>query len=236
MKPSESKPLTSSNKKGRIIVLSGPTGCGKTTIAHNLVDTLISSCFSISYTTRPPRENEKEGIDYHFISENKFKIMIEKTAFAEWAHVHGNYYGTGLDNLNMALQKGMNIILDIDVQGGLQVKKRFQQVSLFFILPPSINELINRITNRGKDPSLDLKRRFETALLELESSSKYNYIIVNDKLEDAVEEIIGCLKGMKQISKKRLFAKSLMRVLREQIAKNASAESFSFRKGDESYV
>jgi guanylate kinase len=144
--------------------------------------------FSVSHTTREKRETEKEGEDYYFVSKNEFQELIDGNLFIEWAVVHGNYYGTSRREIERkAIQH--SLLLDIDVQGAQQVKERHKKAVFIFVLPPRYNELKRRLRNRGEDSLQTIKKRLEMAKKEIRSYPMFDYIIINDKLEDAVEEL-----------------------------------------------
>ena len=138
-------------KKGILFVLSGPSGSGKTTLAKHLVNTMGNVDFAISYTTRKIREGEEDGIDYKFIEETEFRDMIKGDQFAEWAEVHGNLYGTPVSEIDKVLNKGIDILLDIDVQGSSQIKKKYENSVHIFLVPPSINILRDRLSKRNTE-------------------------------------------------------------------------------------
>lgn len=175
--------------KGLLIVVSGPSGAGKGTICKNLLNVKKDIVVSVSATTRSPRAGEVDGKDYFFISKEKFKKMIEKDEFIEYAKVYDNYYGTPRRFVEENLEKGFDVLLEIDIQGALQVKERYQEGVFVFILPPSMQELKNRITRRGTESEREILKRFEAAYKEINYVSRYNYFIINDKVEDATEKL-----------------------------------------------
>lgn len=180
----------SESRTGVILVLSAPTGGGKTTIAHRYIERTPGAAFSVSHTTREPRPGERDGVDYHFVARESFEAMRERGEFAEWAPVHGHLYGTHQGQIEGAIRKGRDIVLDIDVQGGLQIKAAFPGALLVFILPPSLQVMLERVSRRGGERGFDLARRLRTALQELEKSEDYDYIILNEDLETAVSQVI----------------------------------------------
>lgn len=167
------------------VVISGPSGVGKTTLGERLVagDPLLVS--SVSMTTRPPRDDEKHGEDYFFVSREKFE-RIRDREMVEWAEVHGQLYGTPRRFIEAEMAAGREVLLNIDVQGGIRVKKIFPRSVMIFILPPSFESLKQRILKRGTDESLDLEKRLETAVMEITASDNYDYIVINDDLDQAV--------------------------------------------------
>jgi guanylate kinase len=170
-------------------VLSAPSGAGKTTIARALVDASEDVVFSISATTRPARDHERDGVDYHFLSETDFRAMIEADEFVEWAEVHGHLYGTSRQALQAALDEGRFLILDVDVQGALQMRERVPDVVLVFVLPPSADALVERLTGRGTEGSDTMIQRIKNARNELDQAGLFDYIVVNDNLDQAIDEV-----------------------------------------------
>jgi len=170
-------------------VLSAPSGAGKTTIARALVEANEDVVFSVSATTRPARDYEVDGVDYHFLSETDFRAMIEADEFVEWAEVHGHLYGTSRRALQAALDDGRFLILDVDVQGAMQMRERVPDVVLVFVLPPSADALVERLRERGTEAEDSLARRIENARGELDEASQFDYIVVNENLDQAIDEV-----------------------------------------------
>lgn len=185
---------------GILLVLSSPTGGGKTTIARRLVARDGAIRFSVSHTTRSPRPGEREGEDYHFVSPEAFRTMVERGEFLEWAEVHGHRYGTHRRERPAAASEGKDLILDIDVQGGLQVRKAERDALLVFILPPSLQVLLERLAKREGEPGFDLAGRLETAVKELEMAGSYDYNIVNEDLGKAVDQVQCILDSARMCS------------------------------------
>ena len=181
--------MLSDKLKGLLIVISAPSGTGKTTLTHMLLKEFPDMEFSVSYTTRKPRTGEVNGKDYFFVDRETFEKMIEEGDFLEWAEVYGNLYGTSKSQVLKALNEGKDVLLDIDTQGALQVKKNFPEAVLIFILPPSLKELERRLRNRGTDDEETIERRLKTARVEIERAPLYDYIVVNDVLEKAYENL-----------------------------------------------
>ncbi len=171
------------------LVLAAPSGTGKTTIAHALVDRFPHFVFSVSATTRPPRAGERDGEDYDFVSRETFESMIRDDALVEWAEVHGNLYGTPRRNLEGAQARGEHVVLDIDVQGARQIKERVPESVLLFIFPPSAAALWGRLTARGTEDLDEVRRRLRAAHRELEEAAHFDYIVVNDDLERAIARV-----------------------------------------------
>ncbi len=172
-----------------LVVLAAPSGAGKTTIARLLVEREEDFAFSVSATTRPPRRGERDGEDYWFVDESRFREMIREGAFAEWAEVHGNLYGTPLGSIAEASRGGRHVILDIDVQGARQIREAVPEALLLFIFPPSVEVLLQRLTGRGTEGRALVRRRLETALQEMEAAESFDFFVLNDDLERAVVEV-----------------------------------------------
>ncbi len=180
--------------KEHIFVLSSPSGGGKSTLIQYALSFFPRLTHSISATSRHPRENEIEGKHYFFLSEESFKKKIKQNAFAEWAKVFGNFYGTPIENIEKEFLKGNHLIMDLDVQGAIQLKKRFSEATLIFIMPPSMDELKNRLIGRGTESVEDINKRLEIAKIEIAQKNDYDYIVINEKIEEAVKELIEIIK------------------------------------------
>jgi guanylate kinase len=175
--------------RGILVVISSPSGAGKTTLAHRLAEQERLE-FSVSYTTRSPRPGETDGVDYKFITEDEFSSMVERNEFAEWAQVHGNRYGTAVHTVNRALEDGKDYLFDVDYQGGAQIRRQWPAESvLVFILPPSMAELERRLRRRATDSPEAIERRLAIAKRELEHFAEYDYLVVNDNLDTALKEL-----------------------------------------------
>lgn len=178
------------NDSGAILVLSGPSGAGKSTLLNKIIQDIGECYFSISTTTRPIREGETNGIHYHFVSEEEFKKDIEDDMFLEYAHVHGNYYGTSIKPVKDALKAGKLVIFDIDVQGNSVVTNRLGDITTsVFISPPTLSELKHRLETRKTDSQKVIDRRIEMAKKEIQRICEYDYLIVNDNLEVAADTL-----------------------------------------------
>ena len=182
------------------VILSSPSGGGKTTIAHKLLSLRKDLGYSVSCTTRPPREGELDGRDYHFLAVEKFKRGQDAGEFAESAEVHGHLYGTLRAEVARVLSSGRHVIMDIDVQGAQQFSAAFPESVLIFILPPSADALIERLTARGTEDAKSLIRRFRSAKEELKSIDLYEYVVVNDRIDSAVAAISSIIdaEGLKR--------------------------------------
>ena len=178
-----------------VYIVSAPSGSGKSTLVNELFKVVRHLDFSISYTTRPPRGSEQNGKEYFFVTKEEFEAMIAAGEFLEHASVFGNYYGTARRFLRQAEASGNDLLLDIDVQGAAQVKKKMPEAVSIFILPPSREQLEWRLRNRGLDSEAVIRRRLDTARREIENYSKYAYILVNDRIEQATDELKAIVLG-----------------------------------------
>lgn len=181
-------------KKGRLIILSGPSGVGKGTVVKRLLSECDKICLSVSATTREPRAEDTEGVTYFFKTQEEFREMIDNDEFLEWAVYNGNYYGTPVAPVEEKLSEGYDVLLEIDVQGAIKVmKKRTDKLSIF-IAPPDIETLRERLKGRGSETEEDIISRVSAAIAELEMQDLYDYVVVNNFLDDAVEEVKDILE------------------------------------------
>lgn len=184
-------------QQGILIVLSGPSGTGKGTICQELLRNYPNLHYSISATTRSPRFGEINGLNYWFISKEEFQSMISDDALLEWAEVYGNYYGTPYHHVKELLDSGKDVVLEIDTQGAMQVKGKFPQGVFIYIVPPSLEELADRIHKRGTDSVESIKRRLSCATAEMNKVYSYNYVVVNDEVPIAVRKIEAIISAEK---------------------------------------
>ena len=191
-------------------VLSAPSGTGKTTLAHRLVQEMEGLRFSVSHTTRAPRGKERDGIDYHFVSAAKFSGMVKRGEFLEHADVFGRHYGTALSELTRAKGTDEDLLLDIDVQGGAQMRKKRRDAVLVLLLPPSMAELERRLRNRGEDDGGEIAKRLKTAAWELTFARHYHYLVVNDDMDRALHELKAIVTAARaRIALRRKLVKAL---------------------------
>ena len=184
--------------KGLLIVVSGPSGAGKDTICNRVVEDMKDTKISVSMTSREPRGKEVDGVDYFFISKEEFEERIKNDEFLEYAIVHNNqYYGTPKAKLEEDLNKGKNVILVIDIQGALKVKEKVEEALFIFIMPPSMEELKDRLIKRNTETKDKILERFKTAYNEINEFKKYNYVVVNDKVEKAVDKVKSIITAEK---------------------------------------
>ena len=175
--------------RGRLFVVSAPSGAGKTTLVERLVQTTPGLRMSRSYTSRPARPGEADGVDYHFVSRERFEAMIAGDQFLEWAEIFGNLYGTSTVDTERALHEGADLVLVIDVQGARQVRRQRLPVVSVFVLPPSFDALQQRLRGRSKDSDDQIRRRLDVAREEVSAVKEYEYVVVNDEIDACVERI-----------------------------------------------
>ncbi|BDY12724.1 guanylate kinase [Hydrogenimonas cancrithermarum] len=183
-------------KFGSILIISGPSGAGKSSLINAAKEKIGDYYFSISTTTRPPREGEREGVDYHFVDKETFEADIRAGEFLEYAQVHGNYYGTSLKPVREALEAGKLVIFDIDVQGHAIARERMGDlVTSVFVTTPTLEELERRLRSRATDGEEIIQKRIQNALVEIEYITAYDFLIVNDEFEKAVDSFIAVAKA-----------------------------------------
>ena len=182
------------NNQGILVVVSGPSGCGKSTVDQLLIKTRKNITMSISDTTRKIRGEEKDGVDYNFISKEEFLDNIENDKYLEYATVHSHYYGTPKKNIDKLLKNGIDVILEIDIEGARKVKEKCPNAVFIFIMPPSMEILQERLVNRKTESKEQLVERFKNAYKEINEVTKYNYVIVNDDLNESLLKLNSILE------------------------------------------
>ena len=191
--------------KGRLIIVSGPSGSGKDTILKKVFEKMPDIKFSISSITRPMRPGEVEGEKYHFVSREYFEDMIKNDLLLEYNNYVGNYYGTPKAPVDEVVEKGGEIIIEVDVNGASNIKKKIDNAVSIFIMPPSFEVLKDRLSSRGTDADEVVKKRLETALEEISSAENYDYIVVNDNLDEAVDDFITIIKSDRHATSRQKY-------------------------------
>jgi len=199
------------NRGGIIVVISAPSGAGKTTLCKRLLQSSLPFAYSVSFTTRVPRKNEIEGVDYYFVSREEFQKMIKEKEFVEWAEVHGQLYGTSEKFLNEVIKDGeKDVLLEVDVKGGIEIKKKYpQQAVLVFLLPPSWKELEKRLSKRGTEEE-EVKERIERAKKEVKYAPYYDYIVINNDINRTLKNLLVIIKA-EHYRTNRMLNKKLLR-------------------------
>ena len=198
---------------GNLFIISASSGTGKTSLTRELAETLADIKCSVSYTTRPPRSGEQEGIDYFFVSKDKFKEMIEHNAFLEYADIYDNQYGTSRNHVEKILQVGIDVILEIDWQGAKQIRDNITTTASIFILPPLRKTLRERMLKRSQDEDDVIERRLNAAATEVKHYSEYDYLVVNDDFNEALTDLQAIIKAYRCRQKRQ--AKKLGRLLHD---------------------
>jgi guanylate kinase len=178
------------NRRGVLVVLSGPSGVGKDTVLRRVFELDRTLKYSVSFTTRPARPGEVDGVDYSFVSDADFDHLVAEGALLEWAHVHNHRSGTGRQRIDDALDAGRDIVLNVDVQGGEAIRKQLPDALLIFLIPPSIEELDRRRLGRGTEDAAELAKRASDAQIEMGYADKYDAVVVNDDLDRAAQEVL----------------------------------------------
>ncbi len=187
--------------RGKLLVISAPSGTGKSTICRKLLDNNKDLALSISYTTRARRGCELHGVDYHFVEKAAFEKMVQNDDLLEWAKVHGEYYGTGKKDTFELIQSGRTVLFDIDVQGGMQIKQKEPRAILVFLLPPSIQELIRRLEQRSTENRTQISTRMKSVVRELEQARLYDHLVVNFNLDETLVWTEEILLGLREPQK-----------------------------------
>lgn len=200
---------------GNLYVVAAPSGAGKTTLVHMLLEKETDIHLSISFTTRPPRPGETSGREYHFVDTSEFRAMIDRQEFLEWAEVHGNFYGTSKKWIADQLAAGADVLLEIDWQGAQQVRSIFPAAIGIFFLPPSMEELTRRLTGRGTDSAEVIARRLAAAQAEMRHVGEFDYVIINDQLAQALDDLRAVVRasrlslGVQRVRHAALFARMI---------------------------
>src|SRR5271154_3107512 len=181
-----------------VFIISAPSGSGKSTLVHRLLDTVPNLHFSISYTTRPPRSSETNGVDYNFISRKDFEDRLERGEFLEHAEVFGNYYGTNRETFEAAVHHGKDLVLDIDVQGARQLKVAIPEAISIFVLPPSRDILEQRLRSRSQDTEEVIERRLRGAAEEVQNYTQYDFVLINREIEEASARLVNIVEAERQ--------------------------------------
>ncbi len=214
--------------RGFAVAICAPSGTGKTTVARALVERRQDLHFSVSATTRRPRQGERPGVDYQFVNREEFEAMVAAGQLLEWAEVHGELYGTPSANQAEAERLGKLLLLDIDVQGARQLARARPDMVTIFLLPPSFTSLMERLQERGSESASELRRRLVTARSELESVGEFQYLVINDRLEDTLERIAAILAAEGQrTSRQDELVSELVQGIEAALRENASGASRS---------
>ena len=205
-----------SEREPTVVVVSAPSGAGKTTVVARVLRELGGLRFSVSHTTRPPRGAERDGVEYHFVSREQFARLRDSGGLLEWAEVHGNLYGTGLAEIERARAAGVDVLLDLDVQGATQVRSRIPDAVTVFVLPPSYEVLERRLRGRSQDDEGAIGRRLAAAGREIAAFEQYHYVIVNEDLDASVEELKSIVRAARcRVAVARERARAIERTFRQ---------------------
>ncbi len=192
-------------------MISAPSGTGKTTVCRNVVKKLPSLELSVSYTTRQKKAGEREGVDYHFVDARKFDAMIDEGAFIEWAEIYGNKYGTAKKTVDRALGEGKDLLLEIDVQGGVKVKEIMDEAVLIALFPPGVESLYGRLKRRQRENEEEIQERISEARRELDILQCYDYFVINSRLEKAIEDVVMIVNAQShRIDRNRIFIQNII--------------------------
>jgi guanylate kinase len=202
---------------GNLIIVSAPSGAGKTTLVAGALERDNRVRSSISYTSRRPRADEEQGAHYHFVSRAEFEAMIANGDFLEWAEVHGNLYGTSRRAVEEIRSAGLDVILTIDIQGAAQARKLFSDAISVFIMPPSLDALTRRLENRGTDTAYDRRLRLDSSLHEMEQYVNFDYVVINDDLNRAVDELVAIITAERcRMARRREIAAGILQTFSKQ--------------------
>jgi guanylate kinase len=199
----------------QLYVISGPSGVGKSTIINKIMKTVKGLGYSVSHTSRLPRGKEADGVHYHFVDRKVFRRMIDDEAFVEWAQVYHDFYGTSYGSLKDRMDQGLDVVMDLDIQGAENVKKHFKEAILIYVLPPSLEDLEKRLRGRATDDKVVIGERLEQAHIELKACVNYDYIVFNEDLEIVVREVesiitsVRCLKSNQLALAEKIFHTTL---------------------------
>ena len=208
--------MSSDATRGLLFIVSAPSGTGKTTVVERLVEQTPNLTMSRSYTSRPARAGEVDGVDYTFVTRERFEAMIAVGEFLEWADVFGNLYGTCAADTDRHLESGLDVVLVIDVQGARQVRARGVAAATVFVMPPSFGVLERRLRGRSKDPEPEIQRRLAVARQEVAAFSEYDYLVVNDELDGAVDRLRGIVIAERaRLQRMRADAESIIRTFHD---------------------
>ncbi|MEW6367412.1 MAG: guanylate kinase [Acidobacteriota bacterium] len=188
---------------GNLVVLTAPSGTGKSTVVTRLLDRVGGLVFSVSHTTRAPRPNERDGVDYFFVDDGQFQQMVQEGRFLEWAHVHGHHYGTSAVFVDELVAAGRDVLLDIDVQGASQVMKRRPGAVTIFLLPPSFDELKRRLVTRATESEESIRRRLQRARREVQHGGDFRYVVVNDSVDQTADELSAIVLAERATTRRR---------------------------------
>ncbi len=201
---------------GNLVVISAPSGAGKSTLIERLMHELSGLAFSVSFTTRAPRTGERDGVAYHFTDRASFRRLVDEGAFLEWAEVHGEFYGTARAQVQALLDAGIDVVLDIDVQGAAQVRESGIFHRSIFVLPPGRELLLARLVGRGSESEASLNQRMANALKEMRSFRHFDYLVINQDLEEASEEMVAILRAARASQERRAgSAREILRTFEE---------------------
>jgi guanylate kinase len=202
---------------GNLIIVSAPSGAGKTTLVAGAIERDNRARPSISFTSRRPRAEEEQGVHYHFVSRAEFEAMIANGEFLEWAEAHGNLYGTSRRAVQEIRSSGCDAILTIDIQGAAQMRKLFPDAISVFIMPPSLDALVERLENRGTDTAHDRRLRLDNALHEMEQYVNFDYVVINDDLNRAIDELVAILTAERcRLERRREIAARILQTFNKQ--------------------